>query len=71
MNRLARLAGVLALVALAPGCIATTHMAPDPGPRRWNQIEWRKDFEVAKADAVANNKPLLTVVAAGAKNGFC
>ena len=36
MTRLARLAAALALLALAPGCIATTHMYPDPGPRRWN-----------------------------------
>jgi hypothetical protein len=71
MNRLARLAGLLALLALAPGCIATTHMSPDAGPRRWNQIEWRKDFETAKKDAAATDRPLLTIVAAGAKNGFC
>ena len=46
-------------------------MSPDAGPRRWNQIEWRKDFETARRDAAASHKPLLTVVAAGAKNGFC
>jgi hypothetical protein len=59
------------VLALAPGCIATTHMSPDAGPRRWNSIEWRKDFETAHADAVASGKPILTVIAAGAKNGFC
>ena len=71
MTRLARLAAALALLAFAPGCIATTHMSPDAGPRRWNQIEWRKDFETARRGAAASHKPLLTVVAAGAKNGFC
>jgi hypothetical protein len=71
MTRVARLAAALALLALAPGCIATTHMFPDPGPRRWNQIEWRKDFETARKESVATDKPLLTVVAAGARNGYC
>lgn len=71
MTRLARLAAALVLVALAPGCIATTHMSPDAGPRRWNSIEWRRSFEDAQKDAVAANKPILTIVAAGAKNGFC
>jgi hypothetical protein len=71
MTRLARLAATFALLALAPGCIATTHMSPDPGPRRWNGIAWRSDFAAAKKDAVATNRPLLTIVAAGARNGFC
>jgi len=71
MTRLARLAAALALLALAPGCIATTHMAPDAGPRRWNAIEWRKDFESARKEAVAADKPVLTVIAAGARNGYC
>ena len=71
MTRLARLAAALALLALVPGCIATTHMSPDPGPRRWNDIRWRKDFDEARRDAVATNKPILTIVAAGDKNSFC
>lgn len=71
MSRFARLTVALALLAFAPGCIATTHMAPDAGPRRFNEIAWRASFEEATKEAKASNKPLLTIVAAGARNGFC
>ena len=71
MSRLARLAAALALVTLAPGCIATTHMYPDQGPRLWNQISWRKNFEEATKDALASKKPILLVVAAGDINSYC
>ncbi len=71
MARLARLAAALAFLAVAPGCIATTHMSPDAGPRRFNEIKWAASYDEAKTSAVATGKPILLVVAAGARNGFC
>jgi hypothetical protein len=71
MNRLARLAATLALLALAPGCIATTHMSPDPGPRHFNEIKWAASYDAAKQEATTSGKPILLIVAAGARNGFC
>jgi hypothetical protein len=71
MTRLSRLVLAVAFLTLAPGCIATTHMSPDAGPRRFNEVQWRSSFEEAQKDAVTEKKPLLTIVAAGARNGFC
>jgi hypothetical protein len=65
------LAAGLAVLALFPGCIATTHMYPDPGPRAYNQINWSPSFEAAQKESRASKKPLLTIVAAGARNGYC
>ncbi len=61
---------VLAL-ALLPGCIATTHVSPTVGAQRYKSIAWQPDFETAHKQSLATGKPLLTIVAAGAKNGFC
>lgn len=69
-----RFVGLLALVALLPGCIATTHQWPtEPctAKRKWNEIPWRPSFAVAHAEALATKKPLLTVIAAGERNGYC
>lgn len=61
----------LALLALTPGCIATTHMSPNPTNKKYLEVQWRPDYETAEADAVRENKPILAIVAAGAMKGFC
>ena len=71
MGRLTRLAAAFVFLTLAPGCIATTHMSPDEGPRRFNEIQWRPSFDEAKKDSVSEKKPILLIIAAGARNGFC
>ncbi len=62
---------LLAALAMSSGCIATTHMSPEPGPRLWDQIHWAKSFEDACKEARAEKKPILTIVSAGARDGFC
>jgi len=71
MARLARIAVALAVLAFAPGCVATTHMYPDAGPRHWNDVQWNASFDKAHEESVQSKKPILLIIAAGAKDGYC
>lgn len=53
---------------LLTGCLA--FMPPDENPLHL-EIDWRADFDAARAEAEESCKPLLVVTAAGDIAGFC
>ncbi len=62
-------AAILALaLATSSGCLAA--MPPDENPVHM-QIKWRSSFPEAQKEALAVQKPILLVTAAGDITGFC
>ena len=62
-----RLAFLLAVPLLA-GCL--THLPP-PRSHCQMRVRWAKDFDAAQARALAENKPIVAVLAAGELDGPC
>ena len=57
----------LAALLLA-GCL--THLPPPPSHCQM-RVRWAKDFDAAQARAVAEQEPIVAVLAAGALDGPC
>lgn len=56
-----------ALLLALSGCV--THVAPFTTDYR--AVPWAPSFEAAQAEALAQHKPLLVVLAAGPRDGRC